>query len=209
MKLYYGIPGKQCEEAEECGFSIADMAVPVLFRGGKEKPCIFACLSPGDVSYDRNTEVLVTLEADMERVYVAEGAFRREAVLAAMACDDVLKQRFEGLYAASFLPAKEYAFGHYLRPECPIPFSFLPGTVRRYCADRDFPVVCENAEEYYLEHTFHTLYEQHKEFRISAIRQFGDTLCTADRAEKIEGREHLFYMDHTDTAERNIIVPLL
>ena len=209
MKLYYGIPREQCEEAEECGLSIADMAASAVFPDGKEKMCIFTSLSPGDVIYEPESQVIVSLEIDPERIFAAEGVFRKEAVLAAQAGDEAMRQRFADLYAASFVPVREYSFGSYLRPECPVSFSFLPGTVKRYDEKRDFPVLCENAESLYVDCTFQTLCEKYDDLRLAAIRHYGELFCKTGDLEKIEGREHLIFVSRTDAAQKKLIIPCL
>lgn len=206
MKLYYRIPDRQCEEAEECGFSIAEEAVPVRFADGKERPCIFASLSPGEVRYDPKRERIVTLEVEPERICIAEGVFREEAGLAAQARDGVKRQRFESLYAASFVPAREYTFGRYFHPECPISFSFLPGAVRPYREERGFPVICENAEALYTERAFQTLCEQYDGLSADALRYCGERLCEAGEFEKLEGRGYLIFLGRTENAPEKLII---
>jgi len=178
LDLYVFIHKDRLEEIEDCGMKLSLWADRSISSNGEVKKYIASYLNPRDnmIKYKSPDYKVVKLEVEMKYCYVAEGFFM-DFNSASLSGDS--------LYKESIVPAKDYIFGMYRKPECLIAKTILPEEMN---IQRDgalsFPLFYESSQSLYLSKLMESLREENQSFDDAALYYYFDNLARKGKVKK-------------------------
>lgn len=146
---------------------------------------VLRCITLFPEKYDTDSETVIMFDADIDNVFVAEGAF-----------EGIAEDGGAKLFAESALPARKYILGKYIKP-----VYFLTGDVGidkispRESAEGDIRIF-DSEERYYVDCVAAKLGDKYDEFRLFSVRSFFESMAAAGRMTKTENGDYLIFTDN-------------
>ena len=145
---------------------------------------VLRCLALFPENYDRDSETVIMFDADIDNVFVAEGAF-----------EGIDEGDEKDLFSKSVVPARKYILGRYIKP-----VYFITGDLEterispREDSEGDIRFF-DSEERYYIDCVAAKLGDKYEEFRLFSVRSLFESLAAAGRMTKTENGEYLIFTD--------------
>lgn len=202
LDSYVFVHKNSLEEVEGCGMKLSKWADRNILINGEEKKYISSYLNPRDnmIKYKSQDFKVVKLEIDMKYCYAAEGFFmdfKSASELGSL------------LYAESIIPAKDYVFGMYRKPECLIAKTILPEEmiIQSECG-LSFPLFYESSQSLYLSKLMEGLREENQSFDDQVLYYYFDNLTKMGKVKKELGSDGKTAVFSLNNGSRPIVLAL-
>lgn len=202
LDSYVFVHRDSLDEIEGCGMKLSKWADRSVSINGEEKKYISSYLNPRDnmVKYKSQDYKVVKLEIDMRYCYVAEGFF-----MDFNSASDLGSL----LYAESIIPARDYVFGMYRKPECLIAKTILPEEmIIQSESGLSFPLFYENSQGLYLSKLMEGLREENQSFDDQVLYYYFDSLTKMGKVKKEVGTDRKTAVFSLNNGSRPIVLTL-
>lgn len=178
LDSYIFIRNDELEKIDGCGMKLSDWADRSISINGEDKKFISSYLNPRDniSKYKSQDYKIVKLEVEMKYCYVAEGF---------LLADEYTSNKCLELYTQTIIPANEYIFGMYRKPECLIAKTILPDEMKvQEIGMLSFPLFYESSQALYLNKLLEGLREENKYFDDLVLSFYYNNLVLEGKAKK-------------------------
>lgn len=193
LESYVFVDKKNLDIIEGCGMKLSHWADRSVLINGEEKRFISAYLTPRDnmIKYKSQDYKVVKLEVEIRYCYIAEGFFMNFKSTSGLG---------NLLYTESIIPAGDYIFGMYRKPECLIAKTILPEEMNIQSESAlSFPLFYESSQSLYLSKLMESLREENECFDDMALFYYFDNLAKLGKVKKetdSDGRSAIFSLNN-------------
>lgn len=146
MKVFFSVPVADADNVCECGLKVSEYGDRMVTVNGREMSFVSAYLNPNDAEKD-DGRMIIRLIPDDAHCYIAEGSFYEEHMLCIKSGgDDFWLKK----YQETIIPAAEYKFGMYRKPEYLIGRTLFSDQIEKFDRRKGEPILYNNSKELYI-----------------------------------------------------------
>ena len=134
--------------------------------------------------YDTEKESVIRLEAEIDDVYVAEGAL-----------EGLKDEEGEDMFAYSLVTARDYKLGMFIKPVYFIAADLSPDRIAPAENNAGDIRFFETEERYYVDCVAANLGEKYDEFGLFSVRSLFESLAAAGRMTRTENGDYVIFKD--------------
>lgn len=178
LESYIFVHKDYIDKIDGCGMKLSLWHDRHVILNGEECSYISSLLNPRDDmnKYRSSDYKVVKLKIDIKYCYIAEGflyennpEFKKEA----------------SLYSKTIIPAKDYVFGMYRRPECLISKTIMPEEMSIAGNSLGFPLFYDSSENLYLNKIIQDIREANSNFDDFVLYYYFDSLARDGKIKKV------------------------